>query len=86
MPQAELEGEACPAVPPQRNSIPPVPRAGSNQCLDDAWLGQHVVVIVHEQRVHDQPDHLARCEVLARGLVREFREPADQLLRRPEAY
>ena len=50
------------------------------QRLDDARLGEDVVVVVDEQQVHHQPDDLARREVLAGGLVGELREPADQLL------
>ena len=49
------------------------------QRFDDPRLGQHVLV-VDEQQVDHQPDHLARGEVLAGGLVGELGEPADQLL------
>ena len=48
--------------------------------LDDARLGEDVVVVVDEQQVDHQPDDLARREVLTGGLVRELGEPPDQLL------
>jgi hypothetical protein len=44
-----------------------------------ARLGQGVVVL-DEQQVHHQPDHLARGEVLTGRLVGELGELADQLL------
>ena len=56
-----------------------MPQAGSQQRLDDARLGEHVVVL-DEQQVDHEPDDLARREVLSGGLVRELGEPADQLL------
>ena len=46
---------------------------------NDARLGQ-CVLILDEEQVDHQPDHLARGEVLPSGLVGELREPADQLL------
>ena len=49
------------------------------QRLHHARPGQQPVV-VGEQQVHHQPDHLAGREVLARGLIRQLRELADQLL------
>ena len=47
--------------------------------LDDPRLGQQVLVL-DEQQVDHQPDHLAGREVLTGRLVGEFREAADQLL------
>ena len=46
--------------------------------LADPRLGQSVVVL-DEQQVHHQFDDFSRGEVLSRGLVGEFREPADEL-------
>ena len=48
--------------------------------LDDARLGEDVVLVVDEEQVDHQPDDLARREVLAGGLVGELGELADQLL------
>jgi len=47
--------------------------------LDDALGGQHVAV-GHEQQVDHQADDLARCEVIARLLVRRLVESPDQFL------
>ncbi|MDP2823101.1 MAG: hypothetical protein Q8O52_10565 [Sulfuritalea sp.] len=44
-----------------------------------AGLGQRLVVL-DEQQIHHEPDHFARGEVLAGGLVRQLGELADQLL------
>jgi len=45
----------------------------------DAGLAENVVVL-DEDEVDHQPDHLARGEVFTGGLVRDFRELADQFL------
>ena len=37
-------------------------------------------VVIDEQDAHHQPDDLARREVVARGLVREFVEAPDEVL------
>ena len=42
--------------------------------------GREQVVVVDEQDVHHQPDHLARREVVASGLVCQLVEAADQIL------
>ncbi len=44
-----------------------------------AWRGEKFV-IVDEQNVHHEPNHLARREVIAGGLIRQFVEPADEVL------
>ena len=49
------------------------------QRLDHARLGEQLIV-VSEQEVHHQPDHLSGGEVLAGGLVGELGELSDQLL------
>ena len=55
------------------------PAGGVTQRLDDSWLGQDVLVI-DEEKVHHEPDDLTRGEVLTCRLVRQFGEPADELL------
>jgi hypothetical protein len=52
-----------------------VPQEGAHH----AGLTEQLVVL-DEEEVDHQPDHLARREVLAGGLVRELREAADELL------
>ena len=58
---------------------PPGPAGRVQHGLDDPRCGQQVVV-VNEQEVDHQADHLAGREVLAGRLVGQFRELADQLL------
>ena len=52
---------------------------GVEQLADCAGRGEQLVVI-DKQNVHHQPDDLARREVIARGLVGQFVEAADEVL------
>ena len=52
---------------------------GVEQLADCAGRGEQLVVI-DKQDVHHQPDDLARREVIARGLVGQFVEAADEVL------
>jgi hypothetical protein len=58
---------------------PAGPAGGVEERLDDPRFPEHLVVLDEEQVDHE-PDHLARGEVLSGRLVRELRELPDELL------
>ena len=49
--------------------------------LPDDPLAPELLVVVDDDEVHDQPDHLARCEMLTGGFVGNFREAANQVFK-----
>src|SRR5690554_4784863 len=47
---------------------------------DHAWLGKHIVIL-NEEEMHHEADHLARREVLTGRLIGKLGEAPDQFLK-----